>query len=397
MGNGPAALVLGAILLLPGAAARGAAEDGAPALEPVAVLSAEGGALQPSAAVDAKGGVHVACVAGGKIVVASRPRGAAAFAAHAVADGRDAACGMRRGPRLASCGDALVVSWIDSRYDREKNAQAGSRNLLASRSTDGGATWSAPAPVNRRKAACGEGLHAMAAGPGKALYAAWLQPAKERKSGTEVRCARSEDAGATWEGEVTAYRSPSGTVCECCHPSLAVSPEGKVAVLFRNSLDGARDMYVATSADAGRTFAAARKLGRGTWPLAACPMDGGGLAFGPGGTLFTAWRRDATVYVTGAGEAEEEAGRGDQPWAGGVPGGDSFVLWTASAGDLLVAPLGTPGRGVGRLAAGEERCAGPVVAGSASGVVFAAWERVPKDASKTRIEGAFLVGGPAPR
>jgi hypothetical protein len=372
----------------PGAAAGGDGKAGA--LEPLVLSAAPGGAKQPSVAVDAKGGVHVAFVAGGRIVVASRPAGEASFADHAVADASGAACGMRRGPRIAACAGALVVSWIESRFDPGKKAVVGSRNLVAGRSTDGGRTWSPPSPVNRHPAACGEGLHALAAGPGKALYAAWLQPAEEGKRGTVIRLARSEDAGATWSGECTVYASPSGTVCECCHPSVAAGPDGAVAVMFRNSLEGARDMFVALSPDQGRTFAPARRLGRGTWPLKACPMDGGGLAFGPGGVLFTAWRREATVFLMGAGDAEEEAGPGAQPWVGGVPGGAAFAAWTDPGGDLLAASLGTPAREVRRVPAAGDRCVYPVVAGSASGVVFAAWERVPKDPARTRVEGAFL-------
>jgi hypothetical protein len=388
------AALAAAMAALPGAGAAAGEEGGAGTLEPIVVSDAPGGARQPSVAVDAKGGVHVAFVAGGKVLLASRSAGELSFAERTVAAAAGAACGMRRGPRVAACAGALVVSWIESRFDPEKKVVVGSRNLVASRSADGGRTWSPPSPVNRRKAACGEGLHALAAGPGNALYAAWLQPAEEGKKGAVIRLARSGDAGATWAGECTVYASPSGTVCECCHPSVAVGPDGAVAVMFRNFLEGARDMFVARSPDQGRTFEPARRLGRGTWPLKGCPMDGGGLAFGPGGVLFTAWRRETTVFLTGAGDAEEEAGPGSQPWAGGVPGGATFAAWTGPEGDLLAASLGTPARELRRLPAGGERCVDPVVAGSASGVVFAAWERVPGDPARTRVEGAYLKSAP---
>ena len=48
--------------------------------------------------------------------------------------------------------------------------------------------------------------------------------------------------------------------------------------MFRNNVNGSRDEYLVESRDGGRSFAAARKLGSGTWPLNGCPMDGGGLA-----------------------------------------------------------------------------------------------------------------------
>ncbi len=399
-GRTPLLLLLFAGLALhPGARAAAVGEGKPGTLEPILLSGDTAGARQPSVAVDSRGGVHVAFVAGSRILLASRPAGEASFAGSPlpVADAPLAACGMRRGPRIAACACGLVVTWIEARYDAEKRTVLGSRNLLASLSTDRGRSWSAPVAVNGRPAVCGEGLHALAAGPGDLLYAAWLQPGEEGKKGTVIRFSRSEDAGRTWTGEHTVYASPSGSVCECCHPSVAVGADGTVAVLFRNSLEGARDMFVARSSDKGRTFAPARRLGRGTWPLKGCPMDGGGIAFGPGGVLFAAWRREKSVFLTGAGEAEEDAGPGFQPWAGGVPGGAAFAAWSDPSGDLVATSLGPAPREVRRVVAGGERCDWPVVAGSASGVVFAAWERVPADAARSRVEGAFLLAPSPPR
>ena len=75
-----------------------------------------------------------------------------------------------------------------------------------------------------------------------------------------------------------------------------------VHVMFRNSIGGNRDMYVTSSADGGKSFSQATKLGSGTWTLDACPMDGGMLAAGPDGAIDTVWRRDGNIY------AEKESG-----------------------------------------------------------------------------------------
>ncbi|KAJ3054740.1 hypothetical protein HK102_011471, partial [Quaeritorhiza haematococci] len=72
--------------------------------------------------------------------------------------------------------------------------------------------------------------------------------------------------------------------------------------MWRNSLKGARDLFLADSSDGGRTFSPAEKLGRGTWPLNACPMDGGAVAVGPAGP------------GAGGGEAYLEASQGQ--WEG---------------------------------------------------------------------------------
>ncbi len=54
----------------------------------------------------------------------------------------------------------------------------------------------------------------------------------------------------------------------------------------------------------GATFGPAVKQGTGSWPLDACPMDGGAIATA-GGTVHTVWRRETTIYAaaTAAGAA----------------------------------------------------------------------------------------------
>jgi hypothetical protein len=181
---------------------------------------------------------------------------------------------MRRGPRIVARGKALAVSAI---YGREGRGRDG--ELLAWRSQDGGKTWQGPATVNDVPGAAREGLHAMAAAPDGTLACVWLDM---RGRGTTLYGSFSRDGGATWSRNQLVYRSPDGTICECCHPSAAYDRSGRLHVMWRNALGGARDMYLSTSSDGGKTFSPARKLGKGTWPLDACPMDGGALAVSSG-------------------------------------------------------------------------------------------------------------------
>jgi hypothetical protein len=66
-------------------------------------------------------------------------------------------------------------------------------------------------------------------------------------------------------------------------------------VMWRNWLDGNRDMYQAVSADGGKTYSAATKIGTGTWLLAGCPMDGGSLAVAGEETAYV-WRREQRLF-----------------------------------------------------------------------------------------------------
>ncbi len=123
-------------------------------------------------------------------------------------------------------------------------------DLVAHRSQDGGKTWSGPVKVNDVDASAREGLHAMTASPDGTLWCVWLDL---REKGTKLFSSKSTDGGATWSKNSLVYRSPDGSICECCHPSI-VADRNAVHILFRNSLKGDRDMYLVTSRDQGATF-----------------------------------------------------------------------------------------------------------------------------------------------
>jgi hypothetical protein len=212
------------------------------------------------------------------------------------------ALGRHRGPRIAIAGETLIVTAIVA-------AEPGAGDLFAWRSTDDGHTWSAPVRLNRVAASAREGLHGMGAA-GKVVTSAWLDL---RASGTHLWAAVSNDAGATWSEDRLVYESPSGTICQCCHPSVAVSPKGDISVMFRNAVEGARDLYLTSSHDGGQTFEPPSKLGNGTWKLDGCPMDGGGLALDARGAIATVWRRDKEVFFARPGQTEQRIGTGRDP------------------------------------------------------------------------------------
>ena len=130
--------------------------------------------------------------------------------------------GNHRGPRVAFAGDALVVSAINGKGDGD---------LLSWRSMDRGKTWSKPVRVNDVAKAPREGLHAMVAMPDGRLFATWLDLRNlvPGKPGTELYGAYSNDGGVTWSKNVVVYRSPSGSICTCCHPSLDVDAKERCA------------------------------------------------------------------------------------------------------------------------------------------------------------------------
>ncbi len=80
--------------------------------------------------------------------------------------------------------------------------------------------------------------------------------------------------------------------------------------MFRNFLDGNRDLYVASSSNGGRSFENAQKLGDGNWKLNGCPMDGGGLTINDKGVVETVWQRKGIIYANEPGKEEMAIGEG---------------------------------------------------------------------------------------
>ncbi len=320
---------------------------------------------QPQMAIDGKGVIHVSFGKGKAVFYCQSSDRGATFSSPIQLPGYEAlAIGMRRGPRIVATENGLCLSLIGG-----PEGKGGNGDLLAFTSSDGGKKWTDPVRVNEVARSAREGLHAMAPGPKGAVCCVWLDL---RSKGTEIMSATSNDGGASWQANQVVYRSPDGSVCECCHPSVAYGPDGQLHVMWRNSLGGNRDMYVASSKDAGKTFSKASKLGSVTWELDACPMDGGWIAVSPNGAISTSWRRDKDIFLTSAKSPRGQLiGTGRQPWITATSKGE-FVIWTSSKGGELM--LLSPGHNrPARLAAAADD---PVIVTGPQrkGMVVAAWE-----------------------
>jgi hypothetical protein len=225
--------------------------------------------------------------------------------------------GMRRGPRIAHAGQSIVITTIGGAQGKGKDG---------------------PVRVNDVESSAREGLHAMTASKDGILWCVWLDL---REKGTQLFASKSLDQGQSWSKNIRVYRSPDGSVCECCHPSIATEGNS-VHVLFRNSLKGNRDMYLVSSSDQGESFGPGERLGIQHWSLNACPMDGGMLAITPEGDVVSSWLRCGTVY-TASGKATSETlmANGEQPWIASNASG-TYVAWlTKRDGELRMEQLGT--------------------------------------------------------
>ena len=238
-----------------------------------------------------------------------------------------------RGPRIVFSGPAILISAVVGRTPSAGEHAHGlpsDGDLLVWRSLDDGKTWSNGTRINDVPAAPTEGLHSLASDGKSRMFAAWLD--KRSGKGTQLYGARSTNGGRTWSKNFAIYQSPEGTICECCHPSVAFDSNGQPLVMWRNWLAGSRDLYLARSRD-GVWFDQPEKLGIGTWKLNACPMDGGAIAVSEGRVL-TAWRRGETIFLDEPGRPETAIGPGKDV-ALAVNGREVFAIWTAPTGIVL--------------------------------------------------------------
>jgi hypothetical protein len=302
----------------------------------IAPPSPDAPAREPQVAVTGVG-IALAFGSGDAIYFTSSADSGKTFAAPVkVAEAPVIPLNRHRGPRIAVTGREIVVSAVAG-----KTAASGPHahglpsdgDLIAWRSIDGGRSWSRGIAINDVPGSASEGLHSIAAGPGGRLFAVWLD--RRGGSGTRLYGSLSADGARTWSKNVLIYQSPEGTICECCHPSVAMDPDGRILVMWRNWLAGSRDMYLARSSD-GMTFSAPERLGTGTWKLNACPMDGGGLAVSSRG-IMTVWRRDHDLFLDRPREKEVAIGEGRDVAIAAGPDG-VYVIWSAPRGIEVLAP-----------------------------------------------------------
>ena len=320
--------------------------------EPVRLYRIPNGGIQPQAALDDKGALHLVYYSGdahhGDLFYArSKDAGAHFSAALPVNKGGTAiAAGTIRGAQIAiGRAGRLHVAWngsnntgplnLDSRkpgapmlYTRLNHSENGfepERNLmLHSFGLDGGGSI----------AADGSG----------AVYVAWhgigdseaKVPGKEGEARRRVWITRSEDDGKTFAAEAKAWAQETGA-CGCCGMKIFAARNGDVYALYRSATESVhRDIYLLFSGDRGKTFQG-KLLHK--WDINACPMSSMDFAENAG-AIAAAWETGGQIYWTlikGGRTAEPIAAPGDgkgrkHPRLAVNPRGEILLAWTEGTG-----------------------------------------------------------------
>lgn len=270
-----------------------------------------GKGIHPAVTTDPSGTVHVV-YGQGNVMYYTASRNGEQFTTPVRVDSLPGLhLGASRGPQIAATAKSVVITAID----KPGNVWAYTLNQPAGH-------WQPKVRITDVDDIAKEGFVALTAGQSNTYNAVWLDLRMNQRN--KIAGARSIDGGRTWSANQVLYQSPDGTVCECCQLS-AVSQGNRVAVMFRNFLNGSRDMYLLTSTDGGQSFGKAQKIGVGTWILKACPMDGGGLFMTKEGVVSTVWRRADTLFAARPGQPEMKVGAGKQGKIVATPNGDHIV------------------------------------------------------------------------
>jgi hypothetical protein len=261
----------------------------------------EGGVIavgaQPQITIDPTGTVRVVYGNADRIYCATSTDNGVTFPnVKLVGEVKEMHLGMFRGPQAATSKNYTLVSAIDKH---------GSIHIFQLNHRSG--EWTEKKLANDTEGSAPEGLMSLAADQKDNFYAVWLDIRDDKKN--KICFASTADLGGSWSKNKIIYQSPDKTVCECCKPSIAVN-KSKVLIMFRNWINGSRDLYLLQSDDLGVSFKTADKLGTGTWKLNGCPMDGGGLAIDSKNNISTVWQREGTIYFARPNENEEPIGTG---------------------------------------------------------------------------------------
>jgi hypothetical protein len=209
-----------------------------------------------------------------------------------------------------------------------------------------------------------DGGGSIAADPAGHVYAGFHGNKEGGERGEDKRqvwLVRSDDDGKTFAEAEPVWDTPTG-VCGCCQTKLLATSGGSLALLFRTATGNTnRDVFVLTSHDNGRSFTGSRVQ---PWSINACPMTSMSLT-AAGNRLMAAWETAGQVYrgsVDPSGRVADPLPAPGKPDARKHPrlalssDGTSMLLWTertgwARGGSLAWQVFDTAGRPAGSIGA----------------------------------------------
>src|SRR5213593_3768433 len=264
----------------------------------VSLLRTPHGGIQPQTVLDRDGALHMIYFKGdasaGDIEYVRRSADRKHFSQPIRVNSEPesaVAIGTVRGPQIALGRNGRVyVIWFGSR-ERSGNAPD-TMPVFFSRLNNSGKAFE-PQRNLMQYAKGGDGGLSIAADTLGDVYAVWHAMGAEPGEGhRRVYLARSADDGRTFAREVP-ISPPALGACGCCGMRAYADERGTLYVLYRAAAQSIhRDMTLLVSSDRGSTFRTATVA---PWEVNACPMSTAYLSEG-GHRVLAAWEKAGEVY-----------------------------------------------------------------------------------------------------
>lgn len=316
----------------------------ATAAEParVTLVRTPDGGIQPQAAVDRQGVVHLIYYKGdarnGDIFYVRQQPDREEFSEPIQVNSRPGsatAVGTIRGAQLALGKNGRVhVAWNGHAPENGSHMEA---PMLYTRLNDGGTAFEPERDVITSARGLDGGGSVAADNQGN-VYVAWHAPKPGNTNGEAGRAvfvARSTDDGKTFATEKLATDKHTGA-CGCCGMKAFADSEGNVFALYRAASEMTnRDETLLISRNHGADFEIAYTHG---WKIAACPMSSAFLSETKAGVLAAAETHGRVFFIrmdakTGkvSPPVSPEA-KGKHPVAVGNATGEVLLAWTEGTG-----------------------------------------------------------------